>query len=374
MKSAAVSLLLLALAPMATQASESVFYVGSAPRDRAGRGIYVGSVNEETGKLGPLVLAAAAENATFLAASKDGKFLYAAMESHGSAVGAFRVEGARLVLLGAQSTGGGGVCHVGLDATGHYALAANYGTGSIAALPLRPDGSVGERTGFAQLTGTGPDASRQEAPHAHSVDSDETGRFVYTCDLGTDRVWIFRLDPGLGTLTPADPPAAQTPPGSGPRHLAWHPGGKFAYVNGEMKMNVTAFARSPGTGGLAPRETVGLLPPDAPPGENSSAEVICHPNGKWLYVSNRGHDSLTVFAIGEDGRLTWVENVPSEAKFPRSFAMDPGGRWLLAAGQKDDRIVLFRIDPATGKLAATGESAAVGTPLCVLFAPAAGGN
>lgn len=367
MKSAFVFLLSTTL-PMAMLASESVFYVGSAPRDRARQGIYVGSIDDETGTLSPLALAAPVENPTFLAASKDGRFIYAAMEAHGSAIGAFR-EGARLVLLNAASTGGGGVCHVGLDASGRWALAADYGTGSIAVLPIKPDGTLGERTGFVQFTGSGPDAGRQGAPHAHSIYSDATGRFVYACDLGTDRVWIFHLDAERGTLTPADPPATQAPPGSGPRHLAWHPGGKFAYVNGEMELNVTALARAPETGGLAPLETVSALPPGTPREGNSSAEIICHPNGKWLYVSNRGHDSLTVFAIAQDGRLSWVENVSSVAKFPRSFVLDPGGRWLLAAGQKDDRIVLFRIDAATGRLEATGQSAAVEAPLCVFFAP-----
>lgn len=362
--------LLLACAAANAGGADVSFYLCSYTRDPATEGIYLAHLDAGTGELSAPARVAAVRESSFLAIAKDGKFLYAATDLDGGGAGAFRVDGESLTLLNVKPFGtGGGCCHVSLDAAGRQVFGASYGNGSVAALAINPDGSLGERTGFAQFAGSGPDRERQSAPHAHSIYPDVSGAFVYSCDLGTDRVWTFRGIAEKGTLTPADPSAAQAPAGSGPRHLAWSPDGRFAYVNGEMGMNVTAFARQADGPGLVPLQTISSLPPGVPLAGNSSAEIVCHPTGKWLYVSNRGHDSLTAFAIAGDGRLSWIENASSEVKFPRSFSIDPTGKWLIAAGQKDDRIAVFRIDQDTGKLTPTGQTAPVGSPMCVVFAP-----
>ncbi len=359
--------LLLAFAAVRAAGAEVSVYLCSYTHQRDTEGIYLAHLDADTGKLSVPARAAAVQDSSFAAISRDGKFLYAATDVNGGGVAALRVDGEKLTLLNVQPTGAGGCCHVSLDAAGRHVLGASYGAGIVAALPINPDGSLGERTGFAQFTGVGPNAERQMGPHAHSIYSD--GRFVYSCDLGNDNVWTLQLDADKGTLTPTDPPSGKVPAGSGPRHLAWHPGGKFAYVNGEMGMNVTVFARHAGSAELTPLQTISSLPPGVPLKGNSSAEIICHPSGKWLYVSNRGHDSLTVFGIGEDGKLLWIENVPAAVKFPRSFNIDPTGKWLLAAGQNDNRIAVFGIDLATGKLTPAGEAISLGSPMCVLFGP-----
>ena len=363
-------LLACALLTTAAKAADATFYLGTYTRPGKSQGIYVGKLDTETGRLGPLVLAAEAKNPSFVALSPNGKFLYAAMEADGGAVGAFVVQSdGTLRALNQASTGGAGACHVWVDATGRTVLAANYGGGSVAAFPAKPDGSLGERSAFVQFTGTGPDKSRQDKPHAHAIYTDAANRFVYSPDLGTDNVWIFKLDAAKSTLTATEPPSGKVPPGAGPRHFAIHPNGKLAYANNEMGLSVTAFSRDPATGALKEIQTVPTVPDGTPPAGVSTAEIFCHPTGKWLYVSNRGHDTIAVHAIAGDGKLTRIENAPAGVKVPRGFGIDPSGRWLIAGGQDDNRIAVHKIDPATGKLTATGETAEVGSPVCVLFAP-----
>jgi 6-phosphogluconolactonase len=248
-------------------------------------------------------------------------------------------------------------------------LAANYGGGSIAAFRTQPDGSLGERSAFVQFTGGSVNPKRQEKPHAHAIYTDPANKFVYSPDLGTDNVWTFKLDPATGTLTATEPPSGKVPPGSGPRHLAIHPNGKFAFVCNEMTLTATAFQRDPSTGALKEIETVSTLPPGTEIKGYSTAEIFVHPTGKWLYVSNRTHDTIAVLSIADDGRIKLVEAAPAGVKVPRGFGLDPTGNWLVAGGQNDDRIAVHKIDPATGKLTLTGETAEVGAPVCVLFAP-----
>ena len=350
-------------------ATDATFYLGTYTNNPKSKGIYVGKLDTETGKLGALELAAEAKSPSFLALSPNGKFLYAAIEQGGGTVGAFSVgAGGKLAALNTQPSGGGGACHVWVDATGGTVLVANYGGGSIAAFPAKADGSLGERSAFVQFEGTGPDKKRQEKPHGHSIYTDAANKFVYSCDLGTDKIWIFRLDPAKSTLTPNDPPAGVVAPGAGPRHMAIHPNGNFAYVNNEMALSVTAFTRDAATGALKELHTLPTVPAGTPTEGVSTAEIFCHPTGKWLYVSNRGHDTIAVHAIAADGKLTWIENAPAGVKVPRGFAIDPSGRWLIAGGQNDHRIAVLKIDTATGKLTATDQSAEVGAPVCVLFA------
>ncbi len=352
-------------------AADATFYLGTYTQTGKSKGIYVGRLDTETGKLGPIELVGAAKSPSFVALSPNGKFLYASLEEGGGAVGAFAVGAdGRLKALNTKPSGGPGACHVWVDATGRNVLVANYDGGSIAGFRANADGSLAEPAAFAQFEGSGPDHDRQEKPHGHSIYTDAENRFVYSCDLGTDNVWIFKFDADKGTLTPANPPSGKVPPGGGPRHLALHPNGKFAYANNEMGLSVTAFARDPATGALTPLQTLPTLPEGADRKDVSTAEIFIHPTAKWLYVSNRVHDSLAVYSIGADGKLTWIEAAPAQVKVPRGFAINPSGRWLIVGGQEDDRVAVLKIDQATGKLTATDQSAEVGSPVCVLFAPA----
>lgn len=347
-------------------AKTHTIYLGtySGPQSQ---GIYRCTLDDQSGQLGAPQLVAEAKNASFLALSPNGRTLYAVCEAAGSAVGTWAIGAdGTLVALNQQPTGGAGACHVSVDATGKNVLVANYGGGSVAAFPIRANGSLGERSALVQHSGSGPNARRQNKPHAHSIYLDESNTFAYSCDLGTDQVVIYRFDAATGTLLPADPPFATVPPGGGPRHLAFHPKG-FVYVNNEMGLSVTAFRRDAATGALTPIQTVPTLPEGAPTAGVSTAEIFVHPTGRWLYVSNRGHDTIAVFSIGADGRLTWMEETPTPTE-PRGFGLSPDGGWLVVGGQKNNQVAAFRIHPESGKLTSSGHAVAVGAPVCVVFA------
>jgi 6-phosphogluconolactonase len=343
------------------------FYIGTMTDQTTSKGIYLGSIDTDTGKLGTLTLAAVAKKPNFLALSPDHPFLFAALSD---TVGSFQVRSdGTLSALNEQPSGGGGPCHISLDKTGRHVFVANYDSGNMASFEVGPDGLIGERTALMQFTGSGPDPGRQKKSYAHSVYVDPKNEFIYSCDLGSDSVWIFKFDAIKGTLMPANPPMAKVPPGNGPRHLAFHPDGKFVYVANEMGRSVTVFARDIASGALTALETVPTLPSGTPAKDTATAEICCHPSGKWLYVSNRGIDTISVFAIASNGRLSLLQSASSVAKFPRSFAIDPTGQWLITAGQKDNRIAVLKIDRTTGQLTATDQSAAVDAPVCVLFVP-----
>ena len=353
-------------------AAEAPFYVGTYTRPGGSQGIYRVTLDLESGKLSEPQLAAESKNPSFLAAHPSGRFLYAANEGDtGPSVSAFAVQPDGLLKpLGEKSSKGAGPCHVWVDATGRNVLVANYGGGSIASLPIKSDGSIEDATAFIQHTGSSVNEQRQKEPHAHSIYTDSTNRFVYSCDLGTDKVYIYRFDAVKGTLTPNDPPAGSVAPGSGPRHFAFHPKGGFAYVINEMASTVTAMKHDLKTGALEAIQTISTLPADYTGTGNSTAEIFVHPNGRFVYGSNRGHDSIAVFAIdGSTGRLTLVDHTPSGGKVPRNFAIEPGGHWLITAHQETGDLYSFRIDQQTGKLTATGSSAKVPAAVCVLFPP-----
>jgi len=351
---------------------EADFYLGTYTNNSSSKGIYLGKLDMDSGKLGPITLAAEADNPSFVALSPDGKFLYAAMESGGGAVGAFAVQdNGSLRLLNSRPSGGNGACHVSVDSKGRHVFVANYGGGNIASFPIQSDGSLGEAGATVQFSGSGPNPKRQQKSFAHSVYAAAEDRFVYACDLGSDKVWSFRFDQEKGALAPTEPPAGIVPPGGGPRHLAFHPGGRFVFANNEMGLSVTTFSRDAATGVLTPLETIPTSAKGGGPVEGvTTAEILCHPSGKWLYVSSRGDDIIAVFAIGADGKLTLVENAPAGVQIPRGMDIDPTGKWLVVAGQKDNKITVLQIDPSTGKLTATGHSAEIGAPVCVVFAPA----
>jgi 6-phosphogluconolactonase len=317
------------------------------------------------------------DNPTFLAISPDQHFLYAASEvdesagQPGGAVSAFSIapKTGTLTYLNQRSSGGALCCHLSVDKTRNFVLVANYGGGSVAVLPIEQDGRVGEATDFVQHRGSSIDPQRQQGPHAHSIVLDAANRYAFAPELGLDRIMIYRLDVAEGKLIPSDKPWAQVRPGAGPRHFTFHPNGRYAYVINELNSTFTAFAYDETNGALTEIQTVSTLPDDFA-GTSHCADVHVSPSGKFLYGSNRGHDSIVVFAIdGDTGRLTYVDHEPTQGETPRNFAIDATGTFLLAANQDTDTIVTFRIDQQTGKLEATGDVTEVPMPVCLKLMP-----
>ncbi len=338
------------------------------------QGIYRLELDPATGALSEPQLAAEMSNPSFLAIHPDHTFLYAVSEVSatsgepgGSVVGfALDAGTGALTPLNRQSSRGAGPCHLVVDHQGKNVLVANYGGGSIAALPIGADGRLQPASAFVQHEGSGANPKRQEAPHAHSIHADPADRFAIAADLGLDQLRIYRFDPSNGTLTPNDPPATSTAPGSGPRHFAFHPDGRHAYVINELNSTVTAFDYDPSKGTLTEIQTVPTLAQDDNASKNYPAEVQVHPSGRFLYGSNRGKDSIAVFAIDADsGRLRPLQFPSTGGNNPRNFGIDPSGRFLLAANQDSNNIVVFRIDPKTGELQPTGQEVHVPRPVCV---------
>jgi 6-phosphogluconolactonase len=349
-------------------------YIGTYTQ-RGSKGIYLAHLDLAGGTLRLAGLAGEVVNPSFLAIHPSHKFIYAIGEvgtfagGKGGAVSTFSIDAAtgKLTLLNQKSSRGPGPCHVTVDRLGKNALVANYGGGSVACLPIGEDGRLGDATAFIQHKGSSVNPQRQREPHAHSINLDAANRFAFVADLGLDKVLVYRFDPSAGTLEPNDPPAAVIASGSGPRHFAFHPSGRFAYVINELNSTVTAFAYDAERGTLQTLQTVTTLP-EGFDGKSFPAEVQVHPSGKFLYGSNRGHDSIACFAIdAATGRLTPIGHEPTQGKNPRNFGIDPTGAYLLAANQDGDNVVAFRIDPATGKLSPTGQSIRVPMPVCVKF-------
>lgn len=341
------------------------------------KGIYVSRMSDE-GKLSAPELVAETANPTYLALHPNQRFLYCIGEvskfggRKAGSVSAFSIDGksGRLTQLNQQSSGGDGPCHIALDKKGLCALVANYNGGSVEALPVNKDGSLGAPGTFIQHEGSSVNKSRQEGPHGHCILPDPSQKFALACDLGLDKVLIYKLDAAHATLTPNDPAFGTIAPGSGPRHIAFHPNGRFAYVISEMGCTMTAYSWDSKHGALKEIQTISTLPGEVRKGY-STAEVYVHPNGKFVYGSNRGHDSIVVYGCdAKTGRLTLVEHTPSGGKTPRHFAIDPKGRFLLAENQDSSNVVVFRIDAKTGRLTATGDTIEVGSPVCAVFVPA----
>jgi 6-phosphogluconolactonase len=346
-------------------------YVGTYTQGDS-RGIYWFDLDRDTGEASEPVLAAEATNPSFLAIHPNKRFLYAVGEigryegqSSGS-VSAFEIEATGdLRPINTQPSRGAGPCHLIVDHVGRNVLVANYGSGSAAVLPIREDGGLAPASGFSQHAGSSVNERRQEGPHAHSINLDAEGRFALVADLGLDKILVYRYDGEAGTIAPHV--VARVAPGGGPRHFALHPSGRFAYTNNEMTSSVTAFVYDAEHGLLGEFQTVSTLPQDFD-GNNSTAEIRVHPSGRYLYVSNRGHDSIAAFSIdSESGRLTPLGHTSTQGQTPRNFNLDPSGRFLLAANQNSHSVVLFRVDPATGELAPTGQELSIPSPVCVRF-------
>ncbi len=343
----------------------------------ASEGVYVCRFDAATGALDLLGAASGVDNPSFLDVAPSGRYLYVVCERVGAQstglVKAYAIDAAsgRLTYLNEQPSRGEGPCHVRIDRSGAYALLANYRSGSTAMLPIQPDGTLGATSGFVQHQGRSVDPARQTEPHAHSVTLDPANRFVFAADLGLDKLLVYRLDLDAGTLTPHVYPWLRTPPGAGPRHAAFHPNGQFVYLINEMGSSVSVLHYHAAPGALSEVETVPTLPADFE-GTSTCADIHVHPSGRFVYGSNRGHDSIAMFAVDQaTGRLTSLGHEPTRGQTPRNFALDPTGTWLLAANQDSNTIVTFRIDPSSGRLDAAGRVLDLPSPVCIELLPVA---
>lgn len=359
--------------------SKYLLFVGTYT-EKESKGIYAYRFDAASAESTPLGVAAETANPSFLAIDPTGKFLYAVNEvqnykgTSSGAVTAFAIDrqkntipSGKLSLLNEVPSRGADPCYIAFDKTGKFALVANYTGGSVAAFPVQPDGHIGEPSAFVQHTGSSINKERQEGPHAHWIETTPDNRFAIAVDLGLDELLVYRFDASKGSLTPNDPPYASLDPGAGPRHLAFHPNGHFAYVVNELKSTVTTFTYDPRRGTLQKLDTVSTLPKSFT-GANDGAEIHVHPSGKFLYASNRGHDSIALFSIdSHSGALTLVDTFPTQGKTPRDFDIDPTGKFLFAANQDTNNVAVFRIDPGNGRLTSTGQILQVPSPVCLKF-------
>ncbi len=357
-----------------TSESEHLMYVGTYTRETSA-GIYAYTFDSSNAQTRELGLVAEMRDPSFLALHPGGRFLYAVSEtddydSDGSgSVLSFAIEpgSGRLRKLNEVSSTGGWPCHLNIDATGRMLIVANYKGGNVASFPVNEDGTLGRAASFFQHEGSSVHA-RQEQAHAHSADFSADGRFALFSDLGLDQVKVYRADTATATMSPHESPQVEVAPGSGPRHLAIHPSARFAYGLNELSSTVTVYALDPEAGTLSVQQTASTLP-EGFEGENYTAEIYVHPTGRFVYASNRGHDSIAVFAIDlESGTIESRGQVSTRGEWPRNFAFDPSGQFLLAANQNSDNIAVFRIDQESGALEPTGTDLAIDAPVCLLFA------
>ncbi|MFM7132195.1 MAG: lactonase family protein [bacterium] len=359
------------------QAQSLRVYVGTYTNGTKSEGIYRFDLDPATGKATEPAVAAKVANPSFLAIHKNGRNVYSVNEidnQNGKKSGgltAFEIQpNGDLKQINQVETGGTAPCHLSIDPTGRFVLFANYGGGSSGSVSINEDGSLGKLTAFVQHQGSSEDANRQQGPHAHSGNFSPDGRFAYVADLGLDKVLIFAFDSHTGAMTPANPPYVKIKPKSGPRHFAFAPGGKRAFVINEMGNTVVAFDVNQQTGELTETQTIGTLPPDFK-GTSYTAEVVVHPNGHFVYGSNRGYHSITTFTVEPGGSLKYVGNYMSKAiDTPRNFNVDPSGHWMLIEGQNTGLIEVHAIDAKTGQPAGKATAVVnVPTPVCVKFLP-----
>jgi 6-phosphogluconolactonase len=350
-----------------------VFVTAFAPGDKGG--IHAYELDTAAGKLKPLHQTAGVENPFFLALSPGGKFLYSihAKQFGGKEneqVAAYAVAGRAgdLRLLNRQSAEGTAACYLDVDKTGKALLVANYSSGSVAALAIKTDGSLGEPTSFIRHKGSSVNPQRQKEPHAHCIVVSPDNKYAFAADLGTDQVLCYKLDPATARLTANSPPFARSPAGAGPRHLTFHPDGKRAYVINELLNSVTVFEYDAASGTLTPKQTISTLPDDFK-GTSYCADVKVTPDGRFLYGTNRGHDSIAAYRVGEDGRLSLIAVEPSLGKGPQNLAITPDGRWLLCANMPGNNLAVFGIDPRTGRLKAAGVPTSQTSPSCIMLLP-----
>ena len=359
---------------------ETLVYVGTYTGNES-KGIYLYKLKTEvadssqTVTLVPLGLAAETTSPSFLAIEPKRRLLFAVGEidkfdgRRTGAVSAFSIDPAtgKLAMLNQQASMGSGPCHLILDRDGRNVLVANYGSGSVAVLPVGPDGRLGEASDVEQHAGHSVHPDRQTGPHAHCVTLDPANRFAFVCDLGLDKVLIYRYDAEQGKLMPNEPAFASLKPGAGPRHMAFRPDERFAYVINELDSTVTAFAYNAESGALSDLQSVSTLPPHFD-GRNTTAEIAVHTSGDYLYASNRGHDSVVLFEIDQDdGTLRYVDAQSTGGRTPRHFELDGPGKHLIIANQATNTLLVCRIDSDNGRLKPSGVFVDAPTPVCVKF-------
>jgi len=342
-------------------------YVGTYT-NAPSKGIYAYKFAGATGKLTPIGLVAETSNPSFLAVHPNQKFLYAVNEDAKGMVSAFAIDPAtkKLKLLNQVSSKGDAPCHLSIDKTGKWLFVANYNSGNVDAYLIKADGSLSEAVTTIQHHGKSVDPERQTGPHAHIAAISPDNRFVWVCDLGLDEVLSYRMDAAKG-LVANDPPFAKVQAGFGPRHVVFRRDAKFAYVLGELAASVTVFSYDAAKGAMQQVQTISMLP-QGYTGTKSGAEIALDANSKFLYASNRVHDSIAIFQVAAaTGKLTAAGNVPTGGKTPRNFAIDPTGKFLLAANQDSSNIVVFKIDQQTGALTPTGDKYETGFPVSLVF-------
>jgi 6-phosphogluconolactonase len=355
------------------ESSSCWVYFGTSATD-ANRGLYRSKLNQDTGSLSFAVRADDKSNSCFMAFSPDKKHLYSLAEvsrltrHQSEAIESYEVdvETGGLKNIGQQVVDGSEACHINVDPSGRCILTTNYSDAYVEVFPIGPNGNAGERSCVVHHSGSGPDKSRQESAHPHSVNVDPSGRFAIVADLGQDKVFVYRLDAANGKLTPNAPAFAEVAPGSGPRHFAFHPDGKHAFVINELAGSITAFNWDGEKGILTPFTTVSILRKQFT-GSNTSAEIVIGKSGNYVYGSNRGDDSIVVYSFDRDTeKMEFVQRITEGIKVPRNFAIDPSGKWLVCANLTANTATVYGVDPQTGRLTLTG-TIAVPEALCVRF-------
>lgn len=362
------------LAPNPAPAADPVVFVSEFAAGEKG-GIRAYTLDTKAGALKPLARTAGVEHPFFLALSPDKKFLYSIHAKtfggkENEHVAAYQVVGrtGELKLLNRQSSEGTASCYLDVDKTGKAVLVANYTTGSVASLPVKADGSLGEKASFFQHKGMSVNPQRQKQPNAHCIVVSPDNKYAFAADLGIDQILCYKLDPATAKLTPNDPPFAKAPAGAGPRHLTFHPGGKRVYVINELLNSVTVFDYDAAAGTLTAKQTISTLPSDFT-GTSYCADLKITPDGKHLYGTNRGHDSIAAYSIGDDGKLTLVGIEPSLGKGPQNLAITPDGAWLLCANMPGDNVAVFAVDAKSGKLKSAGTPVKHTSPSCIMLLP-----
>lgn len=357
---------LLAVQGLAAQPAD--VYFGTYNKDGFPKGIYHAVLDIKTGSLSSPEVAAEASNPSFIEIHPNSKFLYSVTEGNPGAVSAFAIdpETKKLKFLNKTSSEGKGPCHISISADGKVLLVANYGSGSVASIPINKDGSLSAAASSVQHAGSSVNPQRQKEPHAHSINLSPDNRFAYVADLGLDKIMIYRLDSDSGKLLPNDPPEVKIKPGAGPRHFIFTPNGKFAYLINELDETMVVFVHDPKTGNLSEIQTISTLPEDFK-GTSYCAEVRVHPNGKFLYGSNRGHDSIVTYKIDPEKGTLSLLGFQKTDKNPRNFNIDPAGRFCIVVNQDSDTVQVFRINQETGLLEVTDQVIKIGKPVCVRF-------
>jgi 6-phosphogluconolactonase len=365
MKTTLPSILTTSLALSPTMSEDLTLWIGTG--GNGAKGIYRTTLNTETGKLTEPVVAAEIGNPGFLTLNAEKTRLYSLCNIDGGSVAAFSIGADKsLTLINTRPIGDGGAAHLSLDKTGKVLFTAQYGAGSVAAFPVSEDGSIGERTSLIKHSGSGPDKTRQEGPHPHSAFLSPDNRFLLVPDLGTDKIVIYEIDHAGATLK--EHSFGTAVPGGGPRHLKFGSDGTKVYVLNEMGMTLSVFDYDAKAGAMTEIQTIETLPKELWEIPNKAAEVRVHPGGKFVYASNRGHDTIAAFSVDEgSGKLTFVEREPIRGAYPRNFNVDPTGQWLIAAGRASNTLAIFKIDLQTGGLIFTTDVLNVPSPICLEF-------